>query len=142
MKALLPITLTVILFACSESKKDYFSIVKKMQNDRQSCLDQGRDMLGCDERYLVQMDSMLNVVYKDLRNKLDEKASNKLLQEERMWIKSKEVMVLSTYSDINELQAKGEMVGELDRMMAVSTEADFIHDRLMKLIVMNDAIKD
>ncbi|MGC4104410.1 lysozyme inhibitor LprI family protein [Ferruginibacter sp.] len=65
--------------------------MEELYNKHQACLDSGVNMVGCSRDYYLQMDSMLNIAYNKLRSQLSETAKTTLRDEQRTWIKKRDI---------------------------------------------------
>ncbi|WP_310558579.1 hypothetical protein [Flavobacterium sp.] len=45
--------------------------IDALEKKNQECLDKGVNMLNCSQNYYIQMDSLLNVVYKRIKGELN-----------------------------------------------------------------------
>jgi uncharacterized protein YecT (DUF1311 family) len=127
------ITIIFILLSCSD-KKDYRKQLEKLDNERQRCLDHGERMMDCSYQYSQQMDSMLNVVYKDLMTHYDKEDKNQLRLEERTWIQKRDKELKRIYNNINKKREKEDWLPQDDRMIAYDEEAKLIRKRVIELI--------
>ena len=132
MKTLLSVALTIILLSC-QREMGYNEKLEKLSTEHQKCLDSGIAMMNCSQKYAVQMDSMLNVVYKDLMDKYNKPDQEKLKAEERNWIKERDVQLEKIWASVNSANQEG-FAPEDDRMIAYEEEADFIKLRVEELI--------
>jgi uncharacterized protein YecT (DUF1311 family) len=76
-----------LLFLSFRNKIDYRTVLDQLAVQHQQCLDQGKAMMLCSRQYSIQMDSMLNVVYKDLLQHYNPQQQNQLRIQQREWIK-------------------------------------------------------
>lgn len=125
--------LACTLAACS-NKKDHRAQLEQLDAAHQQCLDAGVGMMDCSYRYSKQMDSMLNVVYKDLMSVSSKDAKNKLRMEERSWIQKRDAELKKIYSDISRQRQMEDFVPQDARMMAYDAEAAVIRKRVVELI--------
>lgn len=99
----------------------------------QNCLDKGENMLGCTRRYYSQMDSLLNVVYKNLRNQSDAAGKDRLKSEQKKWLTKRDAYFKKVEKDpLNEITP-----GELSRdeaMIIIDQKADYVRERVEALL--------
>jgi uncharacterized protein YecT (DUF1311 family) len=120
--------------SCNSEKNNYGVILKNLDSKHQTCLDKGEAMMLCSYAYSKQMDSLLNVVYKDLMKGYNEDQQNKLRTEERQWIKKRDQELKKVYSTVNKLRETNEFVPQDERMFAYAEEANFVRKRVLELI--------
>jgi uncharacterized protein YecT (DUF1311 family) len=106
MRTLISIGLTIILFGC-QREMDYNAKLENLSIEHQKCLDSGIAMMNCSQKYAFQMDSMLNVVYKDLIKRYDKPDQEKLKEEERMWIKQRDIQLEKIWATVNSANEEG-----------------------------------
>ncbi len=118
----------LLIFSWHCSFSQTAATVSELDTLFQHCLDKGDDMLGCTYKYYNQMDSMLNVVYKMIRNSKDSAGKASLKSEELAWLKDR-----NEY--FKKLDSKDYGIGGNDRgMMEEGDKARFVHKRIMELI--------
>jgi uncharacterized protein YecT (DUF1311 family) len=132
-KTLYAILITLILSSCSD-RKDYRGQLEQLDKEHQNCLDKGERMMDCSYQYSKQMDSMLNVVYKDLMSTYDTEHKNKLRTEERIWIQKRDKELKRIYNTINKLRETEDLVPQDDMMIAYDEKAELIRKRVIELI--------
>lgn len=64
--------------------------IDEIEKSHQKCLDEGDYMKGCSINYYKEADSLLNVVYKNLKNKLNPEEQIKLKKEQLEWLKKRD----------------------------------------------------
>ena len=72
------------------------------------------------------MDSMLNVVYKDLMAHLDKNEQNALMDEEKDWIKQRDTEFRKITRELRESVDQEGLVPQDNNMMAYDEQADFV----------------
>ena len=127
---MLKLKLTLLLFFIyTASFSQTTSTIDKLDSSYQSCLDKGMDMYGCSLHYYNQMDSMLNIVYKQLRAKKD--SSQKII------LKSKQLKWLSArdkyFKQVDNEPSNG-LDGNDRRMAAIDKKALYVEKRVIELI--------
>ncbi|MBW1655814.1 lysozyme inhibitor LprI family protein [Flavobacterium quisquiliarum] len=130
-------TLLVLLVLVSlKSNSQTLETVSKMKLNYQKCLDKGNNMSGCSINYYNQSDSLLNVVYKNLKEKISSKEQSKLKKEQLEWLKKRDVYFEKVYSDTKK---EGHFIeGTRDFEMVVFDEkANFVFGRVKELIKRN-----
>jgi uncharacterized protein YecT (DUF1311 family) len=122
------------LISCNSEKNNYREDLKNLDNEHQTCLDKGEAMMLCSYSYSKQMDSLLNVVYKDLMTRYNEDQKIKLRTEERLWIKERDKELKKVYATINKLRETNEFVPQDERMFAYEGEAKLVRERVLVLL--------
>lgn len=108
-------------------------IVENMATKHQTCLDSGIDMLGCSKSFYLQMDSMLNVVYHQLRATLGEKQKQALKNQQFKWIKKRDTYFNKQDNTLQKKYEKGEWGRDME-MITYDDKANFIKERVIVLI--------
>ncbi len=139
MRYLQKILLLILIPVCStcfaQSEKTIDSLTKKYQ----TCLDEGKNMLDCSKLFYRQMDSMLNVVYFKQYSKLDSANKIQLRNEQRLWLKSRDVFFKKT---LNRFKQKypgkspfsSAYGAEDDAMIMHDENAEFVKERILILL--------
>jgi len=135
MKVITHLLLVVLFVGCSTSiTKDYRKILDIQEKQQQTELDKGKRMMSVEQQYEVTMDSMLNLVYKDLMHRLSDSEKNKLRTEQREWIKNRDVVFKEYSKPLKEMEEEYGMVPMDERMFLYSKRASFIKKRVLELI--------
>ncbi|MDO6804022.1 lysozyme inhibitor LprI family protein, partial [Wenyingzhuangia sp. 1_MG-2023] len=109
--------------------QDFNKMLKKLESDNQKCLDLGKNMYQCSNKYLIQTDSILNLVYHSIKQQLNENQKNSLKQEQIEWIKKKK----QYYKDINHLDT-GLDNGLDDLMIKNQKKSDYNNERIYEIL--------
>lgn len=140
MKPLKPIAFflffSIIHLACFSQTK---SVVDSLENRYQACLDKGRNMLGCAKLFYQQMDSLLNVQYKQLRSSCDSIGKEKLKEEQLKWLTKRDTYFKQTLGTFKSKNLKADPFGNAfgaqdDAMMMFDDNAAFVKKRVLELI--------
>lgn len=125
MKLVIIALLLTFSISAQNSSKD----LKVLQDTNQKCLDKGKDMLGCSRKYYIQMDSILNVIYKNYRSKLSITAQQELKSSQLLWLKNRDIL-------FKKIDAKktGDLQGVDDIMIKTQDKANFVSERVLLLI--------
>lgn len=118
-----------VLFALNVSAQNFNESLMKLSNQNQECLDKGGNMLGCSQKYNIQVDSLLNVVYKSIRKDLNETQQLDLKNKQLAWIKNRDL----EFKKID-AQNTGLGKGSDDLMVKTQHKADFVSERVSFLI--------
>ncbi|HEX7414881.1 MAG TPA: lysozyme inhibitor LprI family protein [Bacteroidia bacterium] len=114
------------MFVCAQTNikaKDIALIDKNYQ----VCLDSGQYMGGCSYTYYNQMDSCLNVAYKQLQKKLDKTAKAALKKEQVDWLKTRD-------QEFKSIDQTNKMEGRDGEMIRESEKAQVVKKRVLVLI--------
>lgn len=118
-----------ILFAGTISAQNFNNDLKKLNLQNQECLDKGENMLGCSQKYYAQIDSLLNVVYKNIKKGLNESQQLDLKNKQLAWIKNRDLKFKKI-----DIQNTGHGNGLDDIMVKTQRKADFVAERISFLI--------
>lgn len=80
----------LLIFLSKTSLAQDERVINYMAKKHQACFDKGVDMLGCSVRYYRKMDSMLNVVYNNLRARVISKDKGVIKKEQIEWLKKRD----------------------------------------------------
>lgn len=123
------ILLAFLLISYLSNGQNFKQILNEFDLENQKCLDKGNNMFNCSKKYLIQSDSILNVVYRFVRKELTGSEKKSLRKEQVIWNKEKE----KTFKEINK-QNTG-LVGGLDDLMIKNQKmSDYINKRTKYLI--------
>ena len=129
IKTKIALVIFIILFGyCSNAQS--LKTLDQLEESYQACLDKGINMLGCSEAYYLQMDSMLNVVYKQYRAKLNSSLRSKLKTDQIKWLSSRDNYFKNIILDSEE-QALSK---EDKEMVIIDKKAQFVRDRVIELL--------
>ena len=110
----------------SQTKKSLAIIEKKYQDK----LDTGNDMYGSTIIYYNQMDSMLNVVYRTAKLKLNTNQASILKAQQLKWLKGRDNYFITVDKEKNE----SELNSKDDKMTKLLEKAAFINDRILAIL--------
>lgn len=60
--------------------------IESLENKYQACLDKGQNMLGCANTFYAQVDSLLNLQYRNLLGQMGAAGSVRFKKEQRKWL--------------------------------------------------------
>lgn len=121
--------LIFILFLSHYSYSQSLSVLNLLDNKHQKCLDKGNNMLLCTQKYYAQMDSLLNVAYKNYRTTLTDSQKQSLKTEQLNWLTSRD----SYFRKINK-ELKTDQGSRDAQMIAMDEKAQFIRERVVYFI--------
>lgn len=117
------------LFIYNNSNAQLRRTIDSLQAIEQSCLDSGIGMANCSCEFSHQMDSILNIVYKNIQTNLGTSQKTALKKEELLWLKKREI------NDKNSRKsAENEFAHSSIIMIACHDDAGFVIDRIFSII--------
>lgn len=116
-----------------KSNSQTLETVSKLKLDYQKCLDKGNAMSNCSHAYYNQSDSLLNVVYKNLKTKISPKEQTKLKKEQLEWLKKRDQYFQQIYADTKKQGIFTEGSRDFD-MVIYDEEANYVFARVKELI--------
>lgn len=109
--------------------------IRSLETSHKNCLDKGQNMLRCTTVFYIQIDSMLNLAYANLRKQLTDSGKEQLKADDREWIKKKDVYFKKHVHEIEVMiNAKKSEWGEVGYGALYLDEADFLKERAIVLI--------
>lgn len=107
----------------------------RLQEAEQACLDSGVNMLGCTRNFYSQMDSLLNVVYKNLRGTLESSQKSLLKKEQKLWLQKRDAYFKKTLSEFKKKNPnRTEGTAQDDAMYMYESNAEFVKNRILNLL--------
>jgi uncharacterized protein YecT (DUF1311 family) len=107
--------------------------IDEMSDKHQACLDSGINMLGCSSKFYIQMDSMLNVAYNNLKLKLIPPGRTNLKNDQLNWLHKRDVYFRNKDRIYREKFNKGEWGTDM-AMINYDDKAEFVKKRVLLLI--------
>ncbi len=127
--------LSILCCSATSSYAQSLQTIDDLEAATQKRLDEGINMLGYTSMLYTQMDSLLNVVYKKLRNSLSTGDAEQLKQEQRAWLKQRDRYFRQAYLDTAKATGvKREDWGELEYLGVYQAETAFVRDRVIVLV--------
>jgi uncharacterized protein YecT (DUF1311 family) len=109
--------------------------IDSLQTQYQLCLDKGQNMLGCSKVFYYQMDSLLNLRYKQLRLTCDSIQKENLKDEQLEWLSKRDKQFLKNQKQTNkEAKKEGYDVGQDEKMVLTDTNAMYVKQRVIELL--------
>ena len=105
-------------------------LLEHIDSLHQTCLDSGANMWNCANDFNNQMDSLLNVVYRNVKSKLTPEQFQTLKQEQLKWIRKRD----DVYSKTNNENTKDGLSATDASMAALDQEAEFVKERILYLL--------
>ncbi|CAD0004516.1 lysozyme inhibitor LprI family protein [Flavobacterium chungangense] len=131
---MIPKSITIILIILSfNCNSQTLKTIEKIESSYQICLDKGDNMKGCSVEYYKKSDSLLNVAYKKLKQKLSIEKQSSLKTEQLEWLKKRDKYFQKVYS---ETKKEGDFIeGSNDfDMIVIDKKAEFVFERVKLLI--------
>lgn|SRR5574343_378077 len=115
-----------------------FKVIDSLENKYQSCLDKGQNMLGCANTFYGQMDSLLNLQYKKLLNKLGAAEGTKFKNEQRLWLGERDKQFVLFKQQVHkEAVDNGFDGGQDEQMILTERKAMFVKQRVIELLTVS-----
>ena len=130
--------IVAFIFSCIASIKNKTNaqvqnVIDKLRKAEQACLDKGVHMSNCSYRYLLQMDSLLNIEYKTVYAKLNHDQQIALRKEELAWIKQKNIYFKKEDSKRTNSNSSEGLQGEDLDMTIYDNKASYIQKRILQI---------
>jgi uncharacterized protein YecT (DUF1311 family) len=124
------VILIVLSFNCNSQT---LKTIEKIELSYQNCLDKGGNMKGCAVEHYKKADSLLNVVYKKLRLKLNVEEQSILKTEQLKWLKNRDKYFQKVHLETNLEGDFNEGSNDFD-MIVIDKKAQFVFARVKVLI--------
>lgn len=122
-------------FISQRSSAQTGKTILHLEEAQQACLDSGVYMLGCSRKFYFQMDSLLNVVYINLRSNLDSSKKARLKKEQRSWLVKRDAHFKKTLAEFKRKNpGRSEETAQDDAMFMYESNAEFVKGRVLTLI--------
>lgn len=109
--------------------------IDSLEIQLQNCLDEGEYMLGCSKLFYFQMDSILNVRYKQLRFMCDSVQKENLKDEQLEWLAKRDRQFNLNKQQVNkEAKKDGYEGGQNETMFLTEKNASYVKQRVVELI--------
>lgn len=119
----------LFLFTTVLTAQNFKNDLEILKSKNQKCLDGGKFMYECSVKYNVKIDSLLNVVYKNVKSKLKVEDQNKLIVSQLDWLKTRDLKFKQIDSE-----ATGLGEGEDDLLVKQLSKVDVVVERVNYLI--------
>jgi len=134
-KLKLNLLIIVFVFNCLTGFSQTIKTIDSLETQYQTCLDEGQFMLGCSKTFYSQMDSLLNVQYKNLRSKCDSIQKENLKEEQLQWLSKRDKQFRENQKQVHkEAKEKGYDGGEIETMILTDKNAMFVKKRIIELL--------
>lgn len=128
MKLLVFALLILVFSGKIQAQPEQEKVLTQLEERYQDCLDNGTNMLSCAAKYYSQMDSMLNVVYKQSMNTLNPSQKTSLKADQEKWLLSRDKQFKKA-----DLQSK--KTNTIDaQMIALDKKAGIVNERIRFLL--------
>ena len=125
--------LVLAVLTLSNSPENHKVVIERLSEKHQTCLDSGINMLGCSRKFYFEMDSMLNVVYKDYKSTLNEIEKENLKKEQRDWLKKRDDFLAKENKEYQK-NIDTQKWGPDMYMIVYDNDANFVKKRIFELI--------
>jgi len=123
----------LLLLSIKEAKAQSLKSLDEITKKHQACLDTGVDMLGCSKMYYLQVDSLLNVAYNQLRFKMSGSDKESLKKEQLAWLKKRDSYFKQQNLMFQRKFEEGEWGSDM-AMITYSDQAGFVKERVVVLL--------
>jgi Leucine-rich repeat (LRR) protein len=141
MKVVKLFILIIFLFITNSAFSQLEKTIDSLQKIEKACLDNGRNMPYCSYVYMQEMDSLLNLVYSNLKSSLDSIEQKNLKIDELNWIKKKDLYFKEIDKEYTDNLKSGDW-GKDMRMVSYQEKSDFIEKRVLVLIKKNNQLSE
>ncbi len=125
---------TVLICTCLTGISQTVKTVDSLENQYHECLDKGEFMLGCSQKFYIQMDSLLNVQYKKLKTQCDSVQSANLKADLLKWLAIRDKQFEYNKQQVHKEALEGAYKGGQDETMILTDKnALFLRDRVIEL---------
>ena len=118
---------------CSAQQSKYNLILNKIEIDHQLKLDSGKLMLETEREYSLRLDSLMKVVYNELRSTKKGKKYN-IEIEQNKWSKKNELKIENIWKQTNEVIEENGFIANDEKMFAYKQQSELIRMRILELI--------
>lgn len=107
--------------------------IEQFETSYQNCLDNGGFMKGCSIKFYSQTDSLLNVVYNNLKMKINSTAKSNLKKEQLEWLKKRDAYFIKarkeTISEVGNFEDSQDF-----QMILIDKKSSFVMIRVKELL--------
>ncbi len=122
------------LAAHSQSAKTVKDLVKKHRQCFSQCLaNHPTDRIQCSEHFYYQMDSLLNVVYRNTKTNLSKNRRRQLEREQVKWLHDRDTYFAEQDILFKEKHKKSDWRSDME-MITYEDKANFVKDRVVALL--------
>jgi uncharacterized protein YecT (DUF1311 family) len=107
--------------------QNFIKEIERLTKANQECLDKGQFMASCERSYYVQMDSMLNIVYRHIRKPMNEDQKLEMKKSQLIWLKQRD-------KEFNRIDRENDGGGQDAVMFSYSDKSCYVIDRINYLI--------
>ena len=118
---------------CSAQQSKHNLILNKIEIDHQLKLDSGKFMLETEREYSLRLDSLMKVVYNELRSTKKGKKYN-IEIEQNKWSKKNELKIENIWKQTNEVIEENGFIANDEKMFAYKQQSELIRMRILELI--------
>jgi len=132
---LLYISVVAAAFIPVNSPAQNGKTIVRMEEAEQACLDSGVYMPGCAKKFYFQMDSLLNIVYTELRLTLDSSQKVALKKEQKLWLIKRDTYFKKALAGFKKKNpGRSEDTAQDDAMLMYESNAEFVKNRILYLM--------
>ena len=133
MKKLLTLLALSVLICCSKEVNEYDIILKKIDKSYQVKLDSGKFMLKTEREYSIRLDSLIQIVYKDLLT--TKKAKKHLVEiEQNKWSLQRKLKIENIRKQNNKLIEEIGFIPNDVKLLLYNEKSQATRKRVLELI--------
>jgi uncharacterized protein YecT (DUF1311 family) len=122
-------------FFCLTGFSQTLNTINSLESAYQKCLDKGQFMRGCSNTFYSQMDSLLNLQYRKLREKCDSVQKANLKDDQLRWLNIRDKQFKFNKQQVyKEAKENGYDGGQDEIMILTDKNTMFVKDRVIELI--------
>jgi uncharacterized protein YecT (DUF1311 family) len=114
--------------------KDFIQQLDRMDTTSQHCFDEGLNFVDCSNTLYKQVDSILNVVYKLMKSKMDAATFIQLKEEQLNWLKKRDQFFKEVNQDYKQRDKYFQEDEESNRAVAISRKAEYVEKRIKYIL--------
>ena len=114
--------------------KEIIQQLDQMDSSCQHCIDEGFNFVDCSNKLYIQVDSVLNVVYKLMKSKMDASTFMQLKQEQLKWLKKRDQFFKEVNQDYRQNDKYDQVDKEANRAVAISRKTEYVENRIKYIL--------
>lgn len=129
--------LIIFLLLCFYSMNGFAQsvhTVDSIETAYHNCLDKGTFMSDCSRKFHTQMDSMLNVAYRNLMQTCNEIEKANLIAEQKQWLIKRNVCFRKSLAKSGKELKEESITPQDNEMFRIDNDAYFVKKRVVQLL--------
>ena len=124
---------TIIILNCSAQQSKYNLILNKIEKNHQLKLNSGKFMLETEREYSIRLDSLMKVVYNELKSTKRGKKYN-IEIEQNKWNKQNKLKIENIWKQTNKIIEEIGFIPNDEKMFAYNKQYELTRKRILELI--------